>query len=334
MASMTDFMVRLPFCRLRFTFLLTQVPFYNRLDPVDQAPKWFRGGHARPRAMAATDYGRRSMNERIEQTLTRRVWRECSARDDGGACARLASFRAEHPQLSNQGRDELPFSERDVVLITYGDQIQEPGVAPLRYVARRAGRAQWATWSTRYTFCPSTRTRPTTASRSRTIWQSIPRWVTGTTCSAWAQDFRLMFDAVINHMSQAERVVPGLSAGRGSVQRLLHQRRPGPPTCRDVVRPRTSPLLTPFDAADGVRHVWTTFSADQVDLNYADPNLLLEIVDVLLTYVEHGRTPDPPGRHRLSVEGDRHVLSAPAADAPRHSLSARRARRSRARTCC
>jgi sucrose phosphorylase len=37
-----------------------------------------------------------------------------------------------------------------------------------------------------------------------------------------------------------------------------------------------------------VRHVWTTFSADQIDLNYANPDVLLHIVDVLLFYVAQG----------------------------------------------
>src|SRR5690606_27187089 len=57
---------------------------------------------------------------------------------------------------------------------------------------------------------------------------------------------------------------------------------------RGVTRPRTTPLLTPFEPPSGVRHVWTTFSADQLDLNYADPDLLLEMTDVLLLYVERG----------------------------------------------
>jgi sucrose phosphorylase len=34
--------------------------------------------------------------------------------------------------------------------------------------------------------------------------------------------------------------------------------------------------------------VWTTFSEDQVDLNFADPRVLLDIIDVLLLYVEKG----------------------------------------------
>ena len=55
-----------------------------------------------------------------------------------------------------------------------------------------------------------------------------------------------------------------------------------------VVRPRTHPLLTPVETSSGVKYVWTTFSADQVDLNYASPELLLEIFDTLLFYVEQG----------------------------------------------
>ncbi len=55
-----------------------------------------------------------------------------------------------------------------------------------------------------------------------------------------------------------------------------------------MTRPRTSPLLTPFETAGGTKHVWTTFSADQIDLNYENPQVLLEIIDVLLLYVSHG----------------------------------------------
>lgn len=44
-----------------------------------------------------------------------------------------------------------------------------------------------------------------------------------------------------------------------------------------VVRPRTHFVLTPFETSEGTKHVWTTFSTDQIDLNYADPDLMLEV---------------------------------------------------------
>ena len=55
-----------------------------------------------------------------------------------------------------------------------------------------------------------------------------------------------------------------------------------------VVRPRTLPLLTKVETAQGERSVWTTFSADQIDLNYAAPRVLLEMTGILLHYAFRG----------------------------------------------
>ncbi len=52
--------------------------------------------------------------------------------------------------------------------------------------------------------------------------------------------------------------------------------------------PATLPLLTDVETAAGPRRVWTTFSTDQVDLNYAEPEVLLEVIDTLLFYVAQG----------------------------------------------
>ena len=56
----------------------------------------------------------------------------------------------------------------------------------------------------------------------------------------------------------------------------------------DVTRPRSLPLLTEFESATGVKHVWTTFSADQVDLNYKNPRVMLRMVETLVEYARRG----------------------------------------------
>jgi hypothetical protein len=38
----------------------------------------------------------------------------------------------------------------------------------------------------------------------------------------------------------------------------------------------------------GMLHVWATFSNDQIDLNYANPAVLFEFIDILLEYIRHG----------------------------------------------
>jgi len=55
-----------------------------------------------------------------------------------------------------------------------------------------------------------------------------------------------------------------------------------------VVRPRSSPLINPVHTYSGIRHVWNTFSEDQVDLDFTHPQVLLEFVDILMLYVERG----------------------------------------------
>src|SRR5690606_21766394 len=55
-----------------------------------------------------------------------------------------------------------------------------------------------------------------------------------------------------------------------------------------VTRPRTSPLLTKFQTVEGEKYYWTTFSEDQVDLNYANPQVLAEVMDILLFYAAKG----------------------------------------------
>src|SRR5262249_31431904 len=62
----------------------------------------------------------------------------------------------------------------------------------------------------------------------------------------------------------------------------------GGPDLSQVVRPRALPLLTPFTTVAGRKNVWTTFSADQVDLNLHEPEVLLALIDVLLFYIARG----------------------------------------------
>ena len=76
-----------------------------------------------------------------------------------------------------------------------------------------------------------------------------------------------MFDAVFNHMSARERLVSKISRGRPTCRDFFVTVE-GDPDLSQVVRPRALPLLTEFQTASGPKKVWTTFSADQVDLNF------------------------------------------------------------------
>lgn len=99
--------------------------------------------------------------------------------------------------------------------------------------------------------------------------------------------YRLMFDAVINHISKESDWFQGYLAGEDIHEDYFIEAN-SKDDLSQVVRPRALPLLTSFETARGPRQVWTTFGPDQIDLNYANPQLLLEIVQLLLFYVAKG----------------------------------------------
>jgi sucrose phosphorylase len=100
-------------------------------------------------------------------------------------------------------------------------------------------------------------------------------------------NFRLMFDAVINHISAQSDWFRGFLAGDPEYADHFITVEEGTDLSQ-VVRPRARPLLTRVQTASGERLVWTTFSADQIDLNYASPDVLLKVIEILLLYVERG----------------------------------------------
>ena len=105
--------------------------------------------------------------------------------------------------------------------------------------------------------------------------------------SKLGEEFDLMFDLVLNHCSSKspwfKEYVSGVEPGLNYIMEA------NPKTDLSmVVRPRSTPLLTPYQTRKGERHIWTTFSADQVDLDWTSPDLLFEFLDIILYYVSIG----------------------------------------------
>jgi sucrose phosphorylase len=201
--------------------------------------------------------------------------------------ARLDSFQARHPRL---GAETRPLAERltqsDAILITYGDQIHQPDRAPLQALADFAHAHLRGAVSGVHIlpFFPYSSDDGFSVVDYR---QVNPRFGTWAHVRELGRHFRLMFDAVINHISRRSEWFQAFLRGEPPYAHYFITVDPGVDLSM-VVRPRALPLLTPVETADGTRHVWTTFSDDQIDLNYANPQVLLEIVDLLLFYVAQG----------------------------------------------
>lgn len=178
------------------------------------------------------------------------------------------------------------FDETDIVLIAYGDQVHEPGSPPLATLGRFLGEHTKGAVSGLHLLphYPATSDDGFAVADFSAVDPALGAWGD---VEALAANHRLMLDAVVNHTSASHPWFTGWLAGDPRYDGYYLEVDPETDLTA-VVRPRTSPLLTRFESAQGPRWVWTTFSADQVDLNYGNPEVLLAVTRELLGYVEHG----------------------------------------------
>ncbi|NNG01910.1 MAG: sugar phosphorylase [Desulfobacteraceae bacterium] len=179
------------------------------------------------------------------------------------------------------------FSEEDVVLITYGDTLQKQMEPPLRTFLEFAGKRLADTVSAVHflPFFPFSSDDGFSVIDYYTIDPCLGVW---DDVSEVGTDFKLMFDFVINHFSARSQWFGNYLNGVAGFEDMAIEASPDTDLSQ-VVRPRALPLLTPFQKADGrTAHVWTTFSADQIDFNFNSVEVLVKMVEVLLFYIEKG----------------------------------------------
>lgn len=178
------------------------------------------------------------------------------------------------------------WSEKDAVLITYGDSVCSPGKPPLSTLRQFAARHLTGAFSTIHLlpFYPWSSDDGFSVIHYRKVNPALGDWQH---VRALKDHFDLMFDWVLNHVSGKS---PWFRDYRNRIlpyRNFFIEESPNADLSQ-VVRPRTSPLLTPVTTKAGQKHVWTTFSADQVDLNWRHPDVFFEMLDVLFHYIANG----------------------------------------------
>lgn len=179
-----------------------------------------------------------------------------------------------------------PWSERSAMLFAYADSLVAGGEAPLRTL-RRFLRDHVGTRLSHVhllPFYPFTSDDGFAVTDFRVVRPELGDW---SDVRDLARSYRLVFDAVINHVSASSGYMRDYCAGRPEAEDFFVSLDPATDTS-GVLRTRNLPLLHPYETVRGTRWLWTTFGPDQVDLNYANPEVLLEVLDVLLGYAGQG----------------------------------------------
>nr|WP_321356857.1 sugar phosphorylase [uncultured Draconibacterium sp.] len=178
------------------------------------------------------------------------------------------------------------WDEKDVVLITYGDSIKTDDEAPLQTLRAFLNEKlnEQLTVVHILPFFPYSSDDGFSVIDFREVNPELGDW---RDIEDLTIDYDLMADLVINHASSRSQWFKNFLKQHGKGKDYFITEDPKTDLSQ-VTRPRSTPLLTPYETANGVKYVWTTFSADQVDLNFSNPDLLVEMMDILLGYIDKG----------------------------------------------
>ncbi|MBE9030085.1 alpha-amylase [filamentous cyanobacterium LEGE 11480] len=236
--------------------------------------------------MIATDFSQSPFCQQLSDRLSPLVQRLYPDHDQSALLQKICDVASPHARDGSTVTEK--WDEQTLFLITYGDSLlnQATGEAPLQTLAEFLEQHLRDVLSVVHIlpFFPYSSDDGFSVIDYRQVnprlgdWQDIERI---------AQTFDVMSDLVINHVSSQSEWF----------QQFIQQQLPGrdyfitcdPETdCSAVVRPRSTPLLTRVQTVKGLQHVWTTFSPDQVDLDFRNPAVLLEFIDIVLDYCHYG----------------------------------------------
>ena len=199
---------------------------------------------------------------------------------------RVARLLKTHRQLRKRVVQGALWSEADTVLITYGDTIQSSTKPPLQTLHRFLTEHLQNAFSMVHIlpFFPWSSDDGFSVTDFRAVKQDLGSWQD---LHAISEDFDLAIDLVLNHCSRENLWFIDYIFGEAPACRYFIEVDPSTNVSM-VTRPRSAPLLSGVRTQTGMRHVWATFSNDQIDLNYANPDVLIEFLDILLYYIRRG----------------------------------------------
>ncbi|WP_254437928.1 sugar phosphorylase [Ruegeria arenilitoris] len=200
----------------------------------------------------------------------------------------MQAFWPEGTHRRKQGRKpgNKLWSEKDSVLITYGNSIEDQAHKPLDLLHDFLIRHLSGVVNGVHIlpFFPFTSDDGFAVSDYYTVSPQLGDW---TDITRIAGDFHLMSDLVLNHVSSQGAWFTSFLQGKSPHDRFFFEASPEDDLSQ-VVRPRTTPLLRQVDTNQGEKYVWCTFSHDQVDLDFSNPEVLVEMLRIIRLHIDKG----------------------------------------------
>jgi sucrose phosphorylase len=224
------------------------------------------------------------ISDELANTIAGHIQKIYKERFSEGRVNEIYKILSEIPALRYE-RNSL-WSQEDILLITYGDSVLSAGRYPLvalqEFLSEYVGNA--VTGIHILPFFPYSSDDGFSIKDYLTVNPDLGNW---SDIEGIGKDYNLMADLVINHVSQYHPWFKNFLKNREPGNDYFISADPKA-DLSSVIRPRSTPLLTKYESVDGFRHVWTTFSEDQADLDFRNPKVLLEMIRIFMYYLQKG----------------------------------------------
>ena len=187
-----------------------------------------------------------------------------------------------HPPVPHQNH----WDQSDIALITYGDSLKTDNEKPLQTLYRFLKKYNADSINAVHIlpFFPYSSDDGFSVMNFSAVNETLGDW---DDIQAIAKEYRLMTDLVINHCSSRSLWFENFKNGQSPGKDFFITVDPATDTSQ-VVRPRTSPLLRETRTLGGEKYVWCTFSHDQIDLNFKNPEVLKTFIKIIRHYLDNG----------------------------------------------
>ncbi len=185
--------------------------------------------------------------------------------------------------------NEYHLSQKDIILITYGDQVSKNSEPTLQTLNEFMNNHLKGVINSVHIlpFYPYSSDDGFSVVDYKEVDPHMGSW---REIEHLSDDYRIMVDGVINHISQFSSWFKAYLSGDKNYDDFFIELDPTTDLSK-VVRPRASPLLHEYIGDNGkIHNIWTTFSKDQVDLNYKSYKVLCAVLDAMFFYIEKGAT--------------------------------------------
>ncbi|MGQ9426723.1 sugar phosphorylase [Gilvimarinus sp. F26214L] len=201
-------------------------------------------------------------------------------------CDRALEIMGLDESLEPLDRSASLWDQEDIIAITYANSIYKPGETPLHSLCHFFKRHLTGLVSGIHIlpFFPWSSDDGFAVIDYEAVDPDVGDWED---IEAISREFDLMADLVLNHCSAEHQWFANFIQGKNPGRDYFFTASPED-DLRSVIRPRTSELLQAVDTYEGRKHVWCTFSHDQVDLDFTNPAVLLEFIRIVRLYLDHG----------------------------------------------